>query len=196
MRTSARLLTIALFFALPVAGFTMGHGSGHGNGHGKGKPQPIPCPADVGSGLAAQCPCAGTMEPNNPDPNAPVTPWRNHGQYVKCVVHYRNALRKSGCLTDVDRRTLASCAARSTCGKSNKSLCCHYDLGTCSDPMPGDMTAAGTCSNDPNAPCDTGAECTTSSARIVRDPNSCTADGDVVVVGGGSVCSPCPPPAP
>ena len=113
MRTSARMLAIAVLVGLPVAGFTMGQGGSHG----KGKPQPIPCPTtDIATALAAQCPCAGTMEPNNPDPNAPVTPWRNHGHYVKCVVHYRNALRKSGCLNDVERRTLASCAARSTCG--------------------------------------------------------------------------------
>ncbi len=180
MRSEAKVLAVTLLLALPVGALSMGHG--------KGKPQPIPCPADVATALATQCPCDGV-----PQADSSVAPWRNHGQYMKCVVHYRNALRKSGCLTDADRRTLASCAARSTCGK-DKVLCCHYDLGTCSDPMPGDMVPAGTCSNDATVPCDTSADCTKSRARIAHDANACAADGGVVVVGGGSVCAPCPPP--
>src|SRR5712692_11133956 len=118
----------------------------------------------------------------------------HHGQYVSCIVRFRNALRKAGCFTDDSiRRTLARCAARSTCGKDTV-LCCHYDLGTCNDPMPGDTVAAGTCSNDPTVACDTSADCTKSTARIAHDAGACTVDGGVVVVGGGSVCAPCPPP--
>ena len=182
MRRATRLLMLLTTFALPVGVRAMGHG--HGNGHGK--PQPIPCPADVGAALAEQCPCAGTVQPD-----MSVRPWRNHGQFMKCVVQFRNALRKSGCLTDTDRRTIASCAARSTCGK-DKVLCCHYVVGTCSDPTPGDMVKAGSCDNDATLACDTAADCTTSSSRITRDATSCMADGGVVVDGGGSVCAPCP----
>ena len=101
----------------------------------KGRPQPIPCPPDVAAALAAQCPCAGTTQPDQS-----VTPWRNHGQYVRCVVHFRNLLRKSGCLTADDRPTLGRCAARSTCGKDTV-LCCTYALGTCNDPMPPSLQA-------------------------------------------------------
>jgi hypothetical protein len=187
MRNATRLFALLTVVGLPVGVRAMGHGHGHG------KPQPIPCPADVATALATQCPCAGAMEPNNPEPNAPVSPWRNHGQYVKCVVHYRNALRKAGCLTAATRSTLASCAARSTCGKS-RVLCCHYNLGVCNDPTPGDMVATGMCSNDPNAVCDVSADCTKSTPRIERDATACMADGGVVVEGGGSVCTPCPPP--
>ncbi len=155
----------------------------------KGRPAPMPCPTDVAAAVAAMCPCAGKMLPDTS-----VQPWRNHGQYVSCVVHYRNALRKAGCFTDDSvRRTLARCAARSTCGKDTV-LCCHYDLGTCNDPMPGDTVAAGTCGNDPTVACDTSADCTKSTARIAHDADACTVDGGVVVVGGGSVCAPCPPP--
>ena len=153
------------------------------------RPEPISCPADVVAAVAATCPCAGTMMPN-----ASLQPWRNHGKYVSCVVHFRNTLRKSGCFTDDSvRRTLARCAARSTCGK-DKVLCCHYDLGTCSDPMPGDMVQAGACSNDGTLGCDTAADCTKSSSRIAHDATACSADGGVVIEGGGSVCSACPPP--
>jgi len=156
----------------------------------KGRPGPITCPTDVAAGVAEMCPCAGKVLPNSS-----VQPWRNHGQYVSCIVRFRNALRKAGCFTDDSiRRTLARCAARSTCGKATAVLCCHYDLGTCSDPMPGDMVAAGMCSNDATLACDTAADCTMSSSRIEPDANTCTADGGVVVVGGGSVCAPCPPP--
>ena len=180
MRTSTALLAIPLVLALSAGAGAMGHG--------KGKPQPIPCPTDVGAALVAACPCSGATQPG-----ASVAGWRNHGQYVKCMVHLRNALRKSGCLTDDERRTVARCAAHSTCGKDTV-LCCHYDLGTCNDPMPGDMVLAGTCSNHPTVPCDVNADCTTSTSGIVHEATACTSDGGVVVDGGGSVCSPCPPP--
>src|SRR6185295_7481072 len=105
------------------------------------------CPTDVGACLAESCPCAADHGGNA---------WKNHGQYVKCVTHLRNDLRKAGCLTADAKRTLTSCAARSTCGKEGAVLCCVYDTsGTCSDPVPGDATAAGVCSNDAGIACDT-----------------------------------------
>ena len=180
MRTSARVLAIAALFALPAGASAMGHG--------KGKPQPIPCPADVAAAVAAQCPCPGTTQPD-----LSVAPWKNHGQYVRCVVHFRNTLRKSGCLTAAERQTTARCAARSTCGKDTV-LCCTYDLGTCSDLMPGDGIKAGVCSNDPTVACDVSADCTKSTSRIEQDATACMAAGGIVVAGGGSVCAPCPPP--
>ena len=69
-----------------------------GNGNGRGKPEPIPCPEDVDAAVAAACPCEGTVAPDES-----VTPWRNHGQYVRCVVKYRNQLKKSGCVTPDER---------------------------------------------------------------------------------------------
>jgi hypothetical protein len=151
-------------------------------------PAPIPCPADVGAALAEQCPCDG----------AAGKAWKNHGGYVSCVVHYRNALRKSGCLDDTAKRTIAKCAARSTCGKEGAALCCVYDTsGTCDDATPGDGTASGVCSNSTTV-CDTSEDCIIATGpTIVRHGDRCTDNGGTLV-GGGSVCSTCPipPPAP
>ena len=154
------------------------------------RPPSISCPADVVAAVADACPCGGRTLPN-----ATVQPWRNHGQYVSCVVRYRNLLRKGRCFTDDSvRRTLARCAARATCGR-DRVLCCHYVTGTCSDQMPGDMVKAGACSNDATLGCDTATDCTASSSRITHDATACMADGGVVVDGGGSVCTACPSPS-
>ena len=148
------------------------------------------CPADVAAALAAACPC---------DANANAQAWKNHGQYVSCVVRFRNVLRKDGCLADTAKRTIAKCAARSTCGKGGAVLCCVYDSsGTCDDALPGDGTAAGVCSTDATVVCDTATDCITATGpRLARHPEKCTDNGGTVV-GGGSVCSACPipPPAP
>src|SRR2546422_11750851 len=133
MRHPTRVAALCALLLLPVTATAMGKRDG------KGKPGPITCPPDVASALAEQCPCAGKMLPDGS-----VAAWRNHGQYMSCIVHLRNALRKAGCLTADARRTLAHCAARSTCGKETAVLCCVTD-GVCSDPAPGDGTAAGTC---------------------------------------------------
>ena len=151
----------------------------------KGKPAPITCPTDVAVALAETCPCDGKMLPTGE-----VQPWKNHGQYVSCMVRFRNALRKAGCLTQDEKRTIARCAARSTCGKGDRFLCCTSELGTCmGDPVPGDLTAAGTCSNDALVACDLDADCTKVSAAVTKDAAACTAAGGVV--GTGSVCSGC-----
>jgi hypothetical protein len=147
------------------------------------------CPADVGAALAAACPC---------DANGQGRAWKNHGQYVSCVVRYRNDLRKDGCLDAAAKRTIAKCAARSTCGKEGAVLCCVYDTsGTCSDTTP-DGTAAGVCSNDAAVACDTAVDCITATGpTLSRHADRCTDKGGTIV-GGGSVCSACPipPPAP
>src|SRR4029077_19955408 len=113
-----------------------------------------------------------------------VAAWRNHGQYVSCIVHFRNALRKAGCLTADARRTVARCAALSTGGKQAAVLCCLSETGTCSDPAPGDGTAAGTCSNDAGLACDTAADCTKTHARIASDEAACVAPGGTRGVAG------------
>jgi hypothetical protein len=118
---------------------------------------------------------------------------------VSCVVRYRNDLRKAGCLDDIAKRTIAKCAARSTCGKEGAVLCCVYDTsGTCSDLAPGDGTQAGVCSNDAAKICDTAIDCITATGpKVSRHLENCTDKGGTPV-GGGSVCSACPipPPAP
>src|SRR5690242_11377576 len=65
----------------------------------KEKRRSAPCP-DVAAAVAAACPCAGA--------------WKNHGQYVRCVVHTRHAMRKAGCSRDALSGVVVA-AARSTC---------------------------------------------------------------------------------
>lgn len=146
------------------------------------------CPPDVGAALAAACPCAA---------NSQAQPWKNHGQYVSCTVRFRNQLRKDGCLDDAAKRTIASCSARSTCGKTGAVLCCVYDTsGTCNDPVPSDGTAAGTCSNAATTACDTNVDCITATGpKVSRHDTKCTDHGGTVV-GTGSACSACPIPPP
>lgn len=146
------------------------------------------CPEDVGAALAAACPC---------DADGQGRSWKNHGQYVKCVVHLRNDLRKAGCLDADAKRTIASCAARSTCGKEGAVLCCKYDTSaTCSD-LVADGVPAGVCSSDLTTPCDTATDCITviSGPKVSRKVESCVDRGGTPV-GGGSVCGGCPLPPP
>ncbi len=152
------------------------------------KPTPMPCPTDVEVAVTDACPCAGKM-----DGNGVTMPWKNHGQFVSCVVHVRNMLRKNGCLTSDLKRTMARCAARSTCGKTDTVLCCVTHTDTCvGDPAPGDMTKAGTCSNDATVACDVDADCTTVTASLDPDAATCTAAGGTATQ--GSVCSGCSVP--
>jgi len=147
---------------------------------------PAEVAADVPGAIATRCPCDGPGEA-----------WKNHGKYVSCIVRYRNELRKLGCLDAEAKRTIARCAARSTCGKEGAVLCCTYDTSaTCSDPTH-DGTAAGVCSNDATKACDTATDCVvaTGPPRVTRHEETCTARGGTAV-GGGSVCSPCPLPTP
>jgi hypothetical protein len=149
------------------------------------------CPPDPGAALAAACPCAGKA-----DPQGNVTAWKNHGQFVSCIVRFRNDLRRRGCLNAQTQRTIASCAARSTCGKANAVLCCKVtSAGPCNgDPMPGDGTKGGTCSNQATVACDTDADCTVLRGPVVsRDAAMCTAHGGYSS-GPGSVCAGCAPP--
>jgi hypothetical protein len=174
-------LLIALVVLLAVPGGVGAGGNGKGRGHegpdrkGHGRPTPVACPTDVAAALAERCPCdAG-----------------NHGRYVSCVARFRNALRKADCLTRDTWGSLVRCAAQSTCGKKEGAVvCCVATTGTCDDPVPGDLTADGVCSNDPELACDSDADCTKIRARVARSEAVCTANGGTAV-GEGSVCGAC-----
>ncbi len=95
------------------------------------------------------------------------------------------------------KRTIASCAARSTCGKEGAVLCCVYDTSaTCSDTV-ADGVPNGVCSNDATVACDTATDCITvvRGPKISRHDFNCTDHGGTIV-GGGSVCGGCPLPPP
>ena len=144
------------------------------------------CPADVGAALAAACPCSGPATGGT---------WKNHGQHQKCVVHFRNNLRKHHCLTAATQNKVASCSARSTCGKADAVLCCVVSgTGTCNDPTPGNGSKDGTCSNDATVACDTAADCTAlKGPKVRRNATACTDRGGYVS-GTGSVCGGCTAP--
>ncbi len=132
------------------------------------------CPTDVGAFIAAACPC---------DADSGGHAWKNHGQYVSCVVRHRNELRKQGCLDDAAKRTIAKCAARSTCGKEGFTLCCFYDTSATCD--------AGFCSNDSTVACTDASQCVTVTGPKKLKDEVC-ADRGGTSIGGGSVCQGCP----
>ena len=95
----AIVFSIVCLLVLPAGSSAMGRG--------KGRPEPMPCPEDVDVAVATACPCNGKVTSDNS-----IEPWRNHGQYVRCVVKYRNQLSKSDCINKAERRETRRCAAR------------------------------------------------------------------------------------
>lgn len=142
------------------------------------------CPEDPAAAIAAACPCESPGNGNGG--------WKNHGAYQSCVVRLRNDLRRAGCLNAQTQRTIARCAARSTCGKEGAVLCCRVTgTGTCTGATD---TTPSTCSNDATIGCTTDADCTTlSDAKVKRHPENCTDRGGYVS-GTGSVCAGCAAP--
>ncbi len=81
------VITVAMIsmLVLPASGWSKGKGNGKGGQGG------IPCPADVSAAVEAECPCDGTTAADGS-----VTPWRNHGRYVRCARQFVKKLEKSG----------------------------------------------------------------------------------------------------
>ena len=143
---------------------TAGNGMGGGNGGGNAACDALVVDA-LRAAVDASCPCAGTD-----DGSGGVTPWKNHGKYVRCVAHaVRDAVRGAG----VKRRCLRGavpCAAQSACGKRGAAPCVKDTLDTC---------VGGVCTNDPATPCVLDADCTVRACNVT-DPDDCTAAGGVV----------------
>ena len=124
------------------------------------------------------CPCAAQSDG---------TPWKNHGQYVKCVTKARKAAAASvqkKCLKEV-----VPCAAQSTCGKSADIACVITTTATGScqgDPIQGDTLKEGTCVSDPTVACDTDADCSQSTCSAMSQADCTTAGGSPAV---GPCCS-------
>jgi hypothetical protein len=133
------------------------------------------------SAIDAACPCGGITDPTS----GAVTPWKNHGQYVKCVTKARKAQGKANGLKPQCLKEVLPCAANSTCGKVG-AVACLVTTGTCvGDPNSGDLVAEGTCDNDATKPCDTDADCSQSSCQIADSDADCTA------IGGSSATGTC-----
>lgn len=131
----------------------------------------------AGAAIAAACPCGGKV-----NGAGEVTPWKNHGGYVSCVARERNQQAKTLGLSKSCVRTAARCAARSTCGKREGFVVCRQ-LDSCSDPLPGDGTIAGTCTDDPTVACDTVADCPVLSCSVKSAAEICTDQGGVAATG-------------
>jgi hypothetical protein len=135
-----------------------GHGPGGNNGNGNGNGGSAECDEAtvdaVRAAVDAECPCAGVD-----DGSGGVTPWKNHGKYVRCVAHaVRDETRAAG----IKRRCVRGavpCAAQSACGKRGAVPCVTPVPATC---------VSGTCSNDPARLC------------AVVDPDDCTDGGGTV----------------
>lgn len=181
MRTSwsGMVLAVGLAMALTASGRALakphdnpGHGNGigpHGGGNAKGGGGGAECDAAVVDAVRAavdeQCRCAGVD-----DGSGGVTPWKNHGKYVRCVAHAVRAEIRAAGLKRRCVRGAVPCAARSACGKKGAVPCVTAVPDTC---------VAEACSNDPAKACVVDADCTTL-ACAVSDPDDCTAGGGAV----------------
>ena len=151
---------------------------GNGNGNGGG---PAACDAAAvdaaAASIAAACPCEGRT-----DDTGAVVPWKNHGQYVRCVAKANKAAIAESAGA-VSRRCLKSsqrCAARSTCGRAEGFVnCTRTTSSTC---------VAGACGD--GSACTTDADCTESSCSFRPSADACTATGGTP--GTGSCCAPAP----
>jgi hypothetical protein len=155
------------------------HGGPHGGGgapHAGGGVCDPAATAAVASAVALACPCGGVD-----DGQGGVTPWRNHGQYVRCVARTtRDQARAAGLKRRCVKRSVP-CAARSTCGKGDAVACVVVSTATC---------VGGTCSDDPAAPCLVDADCASAPTCRVTSAAECAARGGTA--GSGSCCAASP----
>jgi hypothetical protein len=149
-----------------------------GNGNGGG---PAACDeaavAAAQASIDAACPCAGKT-----DDTGAVVPWKNHGQYVRCIAKATKAAIKDsdGALSRHCLRSSVRCAARSTCGKREGTVNCTTTTSS--------ACVAGACA-DGDA-CTSDAVCTESSCSFRPSADLCTASGGTP--GTGSCCAPVP----
>jgi hypothetical protein len=143
-----------------------GNGNGNGNGMGGGGGECDAAVVDaVRAAVDAECPCAGTD-----DGAGGITPWKNHGRYVRCVAHAVRAETRAAAIKRRCVRGAVPCAARSACGKRGAVPCVTGVPDTC---------VGGSCSNDPVKACAVDADCTVLACEV-SDPDDCTAGGGTV----------------
>ncbi len=164
-----RSLSIAIAVAGAVAlgsTLTLAKPGGHGPGGNTCDPTAV---AAAEAAITAACPCTGP---------AVGTPWKNHGQYVRCLAHATRDEARSATLKRRCLHTVVSCGARSTCGKSETMVACRgSSVGTCTN---------GACSNDPTRSCTVDADCTEATCAIT------TAARCTDTPGTGSCCDASP----
>ena len=140
--------------------------------------------AAVASAKAAideTCPCAGPL-----DSSGGTVPWKNHGQYMKCIAKARKAEARAAHMKLNCLNSVIPCAAGSTCGKSDAVACINTTGACVGDPDSGDGTAEGACENDPTKLCNTDADCSVATCSVMS-PEDCTASGGSAAT--GTCCS-------
>ncbi len=73
---------------------------------------------ETGCSIFQLCPCDG--------PSGMSRPWRNHGQYVKCVRRSARTFEREGLITKNERKAIQRAARRSECGRRHHH-CDHSD---------------------------------------------------------------------
>lgn len=151
-------------------------GNGNGGGGGPAACDETAVAAAVAS-IAEACPCDGRT-----DDTGAVVPWKNHGQYVRCVARATKAAIADSAGA-VSRRCVKSsmrCAARSTCGRREGTVNCTTTTSS--------SCVAGACAD--GSACATDADCTETSCSFRPSADACTATGGTP--GSGSCCAPVP----
>ena len=72
---------------------------------------PVLVEASKPDSRVVKCPCSADFNG---------VPWRNHGKYVSCVAHASEDLLLAGLVSEAEKDTIVSTAARSACGKKAK----------------------------------------------------------------------------
>jgi hypothetical protein len=142
----------------------MGGGNGMGNGGGNVECDPVVLDA-IRATVDETCPCAGTD-----DGSGGVTPWKNHGKYVRCVSHAVRAELKAAGLKRRCLRGAVPCARSPHAGSGVRSPASRRRR-TRASAAPAPTTRPPVCVVD--------ADCTVL-ACSVTDPDDCTAADGVV----------------
>jgi hypothetical protein len=160
--------------------------------------QPTCDPTAIAAAKAAvdaACPCAG-----QPDGLGGTVPWKNHGQYVKCVAKATKSQSKGAGVARKCVKDVVPCAANSTCGKTDDVACiittgtCGF-VGTCTGgqgcqldtdcPIGETCTLVGTCDNEAKV-CTTDADCSVQSCAVMSAEECTLSQGSAAT---GTCCS-------
>ena len=134
--------------------------------------------ANAKAAIAVDCPCGGKT-----DVSGATVAWKNHGQYMKCIVHARKSEAKANHVAPQCLKDVVPCAANSSCGKSS-AVACQTTTGTCLNIDPNSLT--GSCDNDSAKSCTSDADCSQSSCFIADSADECAASSGTVT--SGSCC--------
>ncbi|HSD11116.1 MAG TPA: hypothetical protein VLF14_09040 [Candidatus Binatia bacterium] len=123
--------------------------------------------ADAKAAIDVACPCDGLPGDSG------TVPWKNHGQYVRCVTKAKKTVASSAGVARQCLNRVVPCAANSTCGKAS-AVACQVTTGAC---------VGGTCDNDPEKSCTDNSECSQSSCFVADSEQVCADSLGTATVG-------------